>query len=113
MPSQTVVPFSSLKPSLVADPSLAAGGEARIAWARAHMPVLARLRAELERDRPLEGRRIGMCLHVEAKTAVLAEVLLAGGAEIAWTGSPATTDDGVAAAMAMRPGMRVYATKAD
>jgi adenosylhomocysteinase len=54
-----------------------------------------------------------MCLHVEAKTAVLVETLLAGGAEVAWTGSPATTDDGVAAAMATRDRMRVYATKAD
>ena len=78
---------------------------ARVAWARAHMPVLGRLRAEFERDRPLAGRRIGMCLHVEAKTAVLVETLLAGGAEVAWTGSPATTDDGVAAAMATRRGL--------
>jgi adenosylhomocysteinase len=77
------------------------------------MPVLARLRAELEREQPLAGRRIGMCLHVEAKTAVLVEVLLAGGAEVVWTGSPATTDDGVAAAMASRPNLRVHSLKAD
>jgi adenosylhomocysteinase len=107
------VPFADLEPSLVADPALAAEGAFRVAWARAHMPVLARLRAEMERDRPLAGRRIGMCLHVEAKTAVLVETLLAGGAEIAWTGSPATTDDGVAAEMTARPGLRIYATKAD
>jgi adenosylhomocysteinase len=107
------IPFAELEPSLVADPALADEGEARVAWARAHMPVLARLRAEFERDRPLEGRRIGMCLHVEAKTAVLVETLLAGGAEIAWTGSPATTDDGVAAAMTARDGLRVYARKSD
>ena len=67
----------------------------------------------MERDRPLAGHRIGMCLHVEAKTAVLVETLLAGGAEIAWTGSPSTTDDGVAAAMTARPNLRIYATKAD
>ena len=59
------------------------------------------------------GTRIGMCLHVEAKTAVLVETLLAGGAEIAWTGSPATTDDGVAAAMTARANLRIYARKAD
>ncbi len=107
------IPFPSLEASVVADPALAAEGEARIAWARAHMPVLARLRVELAHERPLEGRRIGMCLHVESKTAVLVETLLAGGAEIAWTGSPATTDDGVAAAMGMRPGVRIYSAKAD
>ena len=105
--------FADLEPSLVADPALAAEGEWRVAWARAHMPVLGRLRAEMERDRPLAGRRIGMCLHVEAKTAVLVETLLAGGAEIAWTGSPATTDDGVAAAMTARANLRIYALKAD
>ena len=54
-----------------------------------------------------------MCLHVEAKTAVLVETLLAGGAEVAWTGSPATTDDGVAAAMTARENLRIYALKAD
>lgn len=112
-PSRGSIPFHALAPSQVADPALAATGEWRIAWARAHMPVLGRLRAELERERPLAGRRIGMCLHVEAKTAVLVEVLLAGGAEVVWTGSPATTDDGVAAAMASRPGLRVHSLKAD
>ena len=113
MPRPATIAFGELQPSLVADPALAAEGEKRVAWARAHMPVLGRLRAELERDRPLEGRRIGMCLHVEAKTAVLVETLLAGGAEIAWTGSPATTDDGVAAAMTARENLRIYALKAD
>jgi adenosylhomocysteinase len=105
--------LASLQPSLVADPALAEEGEQRVAWARAHMPVLGRLRAAMERDRPLAGRRIGMCLHVEAKTAVLVETLLAGGAEVVWTGSPATTDDGVAAAMTSRDNLRIYALKAD
>lgn len=113
VPTEPSIPFADLPPSTLADPALAAGGEHRIAWARAHMPVLARLRDELDRERPLAGRRIGMCLHVEAKTAVLVEVLLAGGAEVVWTGSPATTDDGVAAAMATRPGCRIHSVKAD
>ncbi len=54
-----------------------------------------------------------MCLHVEAKTAVLVETLVAGSAEVAWTASPATTGDGVAAAMAARSGVRIYSVKAD
>jgi adenosylhomocysteinase len=107
------IPFSSLEASLVADPTMAAEGEARVAWARSHMPVLGRLRTEFERERPLAGRRIGMCLHVESKTAVLVETLVAGGAEVVWTGSPATTDDGVAAAMTARSGVRIYSAKAD
>lgn len=112
-PPSPSTPFDALQPSTVADPGLAAAGEARVAWARAHMPVLARLRAEFQRERPLAGRRIGMCLHVEAKTAVLVEILLAGGAEVVWTGSPATTDDGVAVAMASRHGLRIHSLKAD
>ena len=72
-------------------------GAERVAWTRANMPLLAALRASYAAERPLEGRRLGMCLHVEPKTAVLVEVLLAGGCGVALTGSPATTDDGTAA----------------
>lgn len=105
--------LSQLAPSLVEDLSLADEGAERVAWARANMPVLAGLRDELEREQPLAGRRLGMCLHVESKTAVLVEALRAGGAEVVWTGSPATTDDGVAAALAREPGIVVYARKRD
>jgi adenosylhomocysteinase len=105
--------ISELEPSILADPGLTDEGAERIGWACANMPVLAGLRAEFERDRPLEGRRIGMCLHVESKTAVLVEVLVAGGAEVVWTGSPATTDDGVAAALARDERIRVYGARAD
>ncbi len=105
--------LQQLPPSMLEDAALAEEGAARIAWARANMPVLATLREEFERERPLEGRRIGMCLHVESKTAVLVEVLSAGGAELVLTGSPATTDDGVAAALARAPGIRAYARRAD
>jgi len=102
-----------LPQSLVEDETLAAAGALRVAWARSNMPLLAGLRAEFERERPLAGRRIGMCLHVESKTGVLVEVLRAGGAEVVWTGSPATTDDGVAAALAGAAGIRVYARRRD
>jgi len=107
------VPLDDLEPHRLADPGLAAEGERVVAWARANMPVLAGLRDRLAAERPLEGRRIGMCLHVESKTAVLVEVLRAGGAEVVLTGSPATTDDRVAAALARDPGIRVYALKSD
>ena len=105
--------LDELEPHHLADPGLADAGERVVAWARANMPVLAAIREEFERERPLAGRRIGMCLHVESKTAVLIEVLRAGGAEIVLTGSPSTTDDRVAAALARDPGIRVYALKAD
>lgn len=50
-----------------------------------------------------------MCLHLEAKTAVLSEVFLKAGAEVAITGSnPLTTQDDVAAALS-ETGVHVYA----
>jgi adenosylhomocysteinase len=99
--------------SLIADPSLADAGAERFGWTRANMPLLAALCNEFAAERPLQGRRLGMCLHVEPKTAVLVEVLLAGGCELALTGSPATTDDGTAALIASWPGTTVWALNAD
>jgi len=93
--------------------ALAEEGARRIAWARANMPVLERVRQRFEQERPLAGRRVGMCLHVRAKTAVLVETLRAGGAHVVITGSPATTDDGVALALARDAGVRVHASRAD
>jgi adenosylhomocysteinase len=105
--------LSELEPNVLEDTALADAGEQVLAWTRRNMPLLATLRAELAAERPLEGHRIGMCLHIESKTAVLIEVLRAGGAEVVATGSPATTDDRVAAAIARDPGIRLYARKAD
>jgi adenosylhomocysteinase len=105
--------LAGLEPNVVEDPELAEAGEQVLAWTRRNMPLLTMLRAELAAERPLAGRRIGMCLHIESKTAVLIEVLRAGGAEVVATGSPATTDDRVAAALARDAGVRLYARKAD
>jgi adenosylhomocysteinase len=84
----------------------------KIDWARRHMPVLAGLREELETSRPFDGLLIGICLHVEPKTAVLCSVLRAGGAEVAITGSPGTTKDGVADAL-REQGIAVYGREKD
>ncbi len=75
-------------------------GYRKIEWAEKHMKVLAKIREEFERERPLEGLRIGMALHVEAKTAVLVKTLIAGGADVAITGcNPMSTQDDVADAL--------------
>jgi adenosylhomocysteinase len=85
-------------------------GDQKIAWARLHMPVLAAVREQFIRDQPLKGRRIGMALHVEAKTAVLVETLAAGGAQVAITGcNPLSTQDDVARALDTREGVRCHA----
>ncbi len=106
-------PLGELGESTIEDRALASAGARVVDWTRRNMPLLAGLRDRLARERPLEGRRIGMCLHVEAKTAVLVEALHAGGAELVITGSPATTDDRVAAFLAQESGIRVHARKAD
>jgi len=71
-------------------------GEKKVRWARDHMPVLNELRCgELEKQ-PLKGLKVGISLHFEAKSAVLALTLRELGAEIAATSSnPLTADDDV------------------
>ncbi len=75
-------------------------GYRMIEWAQRHMKVLSEIRKEFRRDKPLEGYRIGMALHVEAKTAVLVKTLMEGGADIAITAcNPLSTQDDVAEAL--------------
>jgi adenosylhomocysteinase len=102
-----------LQKSVVKDLSLAEVGEKRIEWARRHMPVLDSIRQEFEREKPLKGARIVACLHVTVETANLITALVAGGAEVAVTGSnPLSTQDEVAAALAAR-GLHVYAFRGE
>ena len=98
-----------MKPNIVARPELAEDGRERIQWVRANMPVLRSLEKRFEKERPFGGLRAVVCVHLEAKTAYLAEVLKAGGAEVAVSGSnPDSTKDNVVAALAAA-GLKVYA----
>ncbi|NTW04488.1 MAG: adenosylhomocysteinase [Peptococcaceae bacterium] len=93
----------------IKDIGLASEGELKIEWARNHMPVLNAIREEFERVKPFKGIRVAMSIHLEAKTAYLAQVIKAGGAEVAITGSnPLSTQDDIAAALAVQ-GINVYA----
>src|SRR6266567_8736196 len=95
--------------SLVKDPSLAPTGAVKMAWARENMPVLDRIFRRLNAKQTLRGHKIAMCLHLEAKTAVLAEDLHKAGGEVAITGSnPLSTQDDVAAALS-QTGVSVFA----
>jgi len=97
--------------SKVKDPELAAQGALKIEWARLHMPVLRKIQTRLEREQPFRGITIGMCMHLEMKTACLGQALKVGGATVAITGSnPLSTQDDVAAALA-ESGAHVYAWK--
>ena len=95
--------------SIIRDINLAPEGKARIDWVRGYMPLLNQLEEEFERDKPFEGKKIAVSVHLEAKTAYLALVLATGGAKVAITGSnPLSTQDPIAAALAAE-GLNVYA----
>ncbi|MFC4247065.1 adenosylhomocysteinase [Natribaculum luteum] len=89
-----------------------AEGRRKMDWAAQHMPILERVREEFEAEQPLEGERIGMAMHVEAKTAILVETLAEGGAEVAVTGcNPLSTHDDVSAALDAHESITSYAKR--
>ena len=69
----------------------------RLLWTASNMSLLGRIAAEFEATRPFAGRRIGVSLHLEVKTAVLLLALKAGGADIVATGNYGTSQDDVVA----------------
>jgi adenosylhomocysteinase len=98
----------------VKDLGLASTGRDRIAWAAGEMPVLALIRERFEKERPLEGIRIGACLHVTTETANLMETLAAGGAEVALCASnPLSTQDDVAAALCEQSDIQTFAIRGE
>ncbi len=85
----------------ILDLSLAPSGSKKISWVRESMPVLAAIEKEFIKTKPLAGKKMSISIHLEAKTAYLAHVLRAGGAEVAVTGcNPLSTQDDVAASLA-------------
>jgi adenosylhomocysteinase len=98
----------------VKDLGLAPKGRERIEWAAGEMSVLALIRQRFEKERPLQGVRIGACLHVTTETANLMEALKAGGAEVALCASNLlSTQDDVAAALCEQSDIDVYAIKGE
>lgn len=92
----------------------AAEGLKKIAWAEAHMPLLARIRDRFAVGRPLGGHRVGVALHLEAKTAALIRTLREGGAELFVVGSnPLSTQDDVAGALDGMEGIQVRARRGE
>jgi len=98
----------------VADLSLAGEGKKRILWADRDMPVLARIREDFERSKPLRGVRLSACLHITKETANLARALKAGGADVVLCASnPLSTQDEVAAALVRHFKIPVYARRGE
>ena len=101
--------FEIMNTNILSDPGLAPSGSRKIEWVRSHMPILEILEKRITEQKPFEGLRVTMSIHLEAKTARTALLLKAGGAEVHATGcNPLSTQDDVAAALALQ-GVRVYA----
>lgn len=84
----------------IKDIKLAPSGHDKINWVASYMPILNTIKADFEKNQPFKGLKISMSIHLEAKTAYLAKVLKAGGAEVWVTGcNPLSTQDDVAAAL--------------
>jgi len=87
----------------VADEKLSADGERNFLWAKAHMGTLTNLAKKYARSKPLEGVKLGVCLHVTKETSVLIDALLLAGAEVKLAGAnPLSTQDDVAAYLSTR-----------
>ena len=98
----------------VTDLGRAAEGVRRIEWAEREMPVLRLIRERFATERPLEGLRIGACLHVTSETANLMRTLQAGGADVVLAASnPLSTQDDVAAALVAEYGIATYARRGE
>ncbi len=89
-------------------------GSLRLKWALEHMPVMKEINQRFLKERPLEGLKIGMALHTEAKTGVLAITLANAGAKIRLAScNPLSTDDSVSLALREEYGLDVYAKKGE
>lgn len=98
----------------IKDINLAKKGMLRIEWASEEMPVLKLIKERFKKEKPLKGIKLSACLHVTTETANLAEVLVAGGADVRVCASnPLSTQDDVAAAMVKYMNVPVFAIKGE
>ena len=96
--------------SMIRDIALAPSGKQKISWVKEHMPLLNILNEKYSKNQIFNGLNMVVTIHLEAKTAYLAQVLKNAGANVVVTGSnPLSTQDDVAAALA-DSGVTVFAT---
>ncbi|MFH0882494.1 MAG: adenosylhomocysteinase [bacterium] len=96
---------------IVQDLGLAEQGCVKIDWVARWMTVLNGLREQFSHQSIFTGKRVAISIHLEAKTAYLAQVIQDLGAEVWITSSnPHSAKDDVCAALAKR-GIHVYARK--
>jgi adenosylhomocysteinase len=89
-------------------------GIKRLEWAREHMSVLASIRDDLKKSKRFKGVKIGMALHVEAKTGMLALTLKEAGADVRLAScNPLSTDDSIPLALNKRYKLPTFAKKGE
>ena len=87
--------------STIKDSKLAQLGYQEVTWAARQMLVLEEIKNDFSKNKPLEGLKIGACMHVTKETANLMLALKEGGAEVALCASnPLSTKDSVASYLA-------------
>ena len=93
---------------------LAEAGKKRVEWAAKEMPVLAKMRDDFAKRKPLKNIVLAACLHVTAETANLMLALKAGGAKLALAASnPLSTQDDVAAALVQHYKIPTFARRGE
>ncbi|MDA2913953.1 adenosylhomocysteinase [Acidobacteriia bacterium AH_259_A11_L15] len=98
----------------IKDAALADRGRVRIEWSEQQMPVLRLIRRRFAKEKPLQGLRLGACLHVTTETANLMVTLKEGGAEVALCASnPLSTQDDNAASLVRDFGVPVFAIRGE
>lgn len=89
--------------------NLLQSGKNKIEWVSRNMPILNTIKKDFEKSQCFKGKKITICIHLEAKTAYFATVLKAGGAEVTATGcNPLSTQDDVVCALREVYGIKVY-----
>lgn len=93
---------------LIKDILLSPEGQKKIDWVSRGMKVLNGLKDRFSQNSVFKGKKISLCIHLEAKTAYFAMILKELGAEV-WVTSSNTlsTKDDVCAALA-KNGVHVY-----
>jgi len=92
---------------------LAEQGKRNIEWAESQMGALMKVKERFVKEKPLQGVRIGLALHVTKETAALVRTLVAGGADVAITGcNPLSAQDDVCAALA-KEGVKIWTHKGE
>ncbi|MGI6467823.1 MAG: adenosylhomocysteinase [Syntrophomonadaceae bacterium] len=95
--------------SVIKDINLAPDGYRKLEWVMGYMPVLSHLNREFGQSRPLTGKTVACCLHLEAKTGYLLQTLQKAGARVvACASNPLSTQDDVVAAL-VDSGITVFA----